>query len=180
LLSQRGDLIMNRLVNYRWLDEDNRVVQVTEKIGGVLILIAHVDLNNGLVETIDADFVEQTKTVTPVDQTRLLQMASDWERRQYPYPKNIRWYKDGLKFETLRESHEWAHSVIYNEIGHKYDGYVTEDEKIAYSLVYELNRCNTFNGKSVNVFVHEEYKTPDGPIIYRIWILRTASVVRTD
>lgn len=33
-----------------------------------------------------------------------------------------------MKFETLRESQEWASSVVYNEIGNLYDGYLTEDE----------------------------------------------------
>lgn len=30
---------------------------------------------------------------------------------------NIRWYEDGMSFETLREAQEWACSVVYNEIG---------------------------------------------------------------
>lgn len=88
------------------------------------------------------------------------------------YPTDIRWHKDGMKFETLRESHEWAYSVVYNEIGNIYDGYQTEDEKIAYSLVYELTRLNTFSSESVEVFAHELYSNPETPIVYRVWVKR--------
>lgn len=163
---------MTKLFKHSWFDEENRIVQVTETTDGVGTLIAHVALDTDVVEIIDTHFVESRSTVSPVDKKQILQMARNWERRQHPYPKNIRWHEDGMKFETLRESHEWAYTVIYNEIGYQYDGYATEDEKIAYSLVYELNRFNTFKGKSVEVFAHEEYKSPSAALVYRVWVLR--------
>lgn len=161
---------MSSLVQCCWLDEDNRIVQVTEEIDQVGILVAHVGLNDDLVKVIDTNFSGSMTII--LDQKRLLQMARDWEQRQHPYPKNIRWHEDGMKFETLRESHEWAYSVTYNEIGYQYDGYATHDEKIAYSLVYELTRLNTFGGKSVDVFAYEEYSAVDCAVVYRIWVKR--------
>lgn len=30
---------------------------------------------------------------------------------------DIRWHKDRMAFETMREAHKWAYNVISNEIG---------------------------------------------------------------
>jgi hypothetical protein len=73
-----------------------------------------------------------------------------------------------MTFETLRESHEWAYSVVYNEIGTHYDGYKTTDEKIAYSLVFELVRANTVFGHRYNVY--SEYDYIDNSSIYMVWV----------
>jgi len=71
----------------------------------------------------------------------------------------IRWYEDGMSFATMRESHEWAYSVIYNEIGNIYGGYKSKDEKIVSSLVFELVRLNTLTGmKHVTFSDYEKVK----------------------
>lgn len=88
------------------------------------------------------------------------------------FPTNIRWHQDGMKFDTLRESHEWAYSVVYNEIGNLYDGYQTEDEKIAYSLVYELTRLNTISSEQIEVYAHESSSNPGNLMVYRVWVNR--------
>ncbi|WP_115995597.1 hypothetical protein [Cohnella lupini] len=84
------------------------------------------------------------------------------------YPTNIKWYFDEQYFETMRESHEWAYSVPFNEIGNKYDGYITNDEKIASALVFELIRSNTIHGFRFNV--HCDCEFPDGNIFFKVWV----------
>lgn len=167
---------MNRVsfAKYHWADEENKIVHVTETINGVGRLTAHVNLESDAVEIINTEFVEPSHNVTPNDFSRILQDARDWERRQRPpFPKDIKWHEDGMKFETQRESWEWVSSVVYNEIGNHYDGYRTEDEKIAYSLVYELTRLNTFSGKTFEVYAHEYYINPEIPTVYLVWVKRT-------
>ncbi|MFF2879135.1 hypothetical protein ACFVR2_22845 [Gottfriedia sp. NPDC057991] len=80
----------------------------------------------------------------------------------------IRWHEDGMKFETIRESHEWAYSVVFNEIGNLYDGYITNDEKIAYSLVYELIRVNTLHGERFQIF--SDYGKVKNKFVYKVWV----------
>ncbi|QQE81071.1 hypothetical protein GI364_01220 [Alicyclobacillus sp. SO9] len=77
-----------------------------------------------------------------------------------------------MKFETYRESWEWASSVVSGKIGHTYDGYRTEDEKIASSLVYELTRRNTFQGPTFHVFAHNEYDEAEQEHWYMVWVER--------
>lgn len=92
--------------------------------------------------------------------------------RPVPFPEHIRWHEDGMYFETLRESWEWASAVVYNEIGHLYDGYRTADEKIALSLVYELTRRNTSNGPTFQVYAHNEYVAEGQKYRYLVWVSR--------
>lgn len=82
---------------------------------------------------------------------------------------SVQWHQDGKTFETIKEAHEWAYSVIYNEIGKLYDGYKTADEKIAYSLVYELVRANTLYGHSFNIHTDLEKEAPNS-YIYKVWV----------
>ncbi|ARU62995.1 hypothetical protein CBW65_19915 [Tumebacillus avium] len=81
---------------------------------------------------------------------------------------SIQWYQDGKTFDTIRESHEWAYNVIYNEIGNLYSGYITTYEKIAYSLVFELIRSNT---PTPRLDVHTKIDfNESGPDVYKIWV----------
>jgi len=90
-----------RFVRYRWSDEENQIVYVTETINGLEILTAHVNLKDDAVEIIGGNLAESSSNVTTADQSRILQGARDWQRRQRPrYPKTIRWHEDGMKFET--------------------------------------------------------------------------------
>ncbi|MGG2027953.1 hypothetical protein AB1282_19830 [Gottfriedia sp. S16(2024)] len=80
----------------------------------------------------------------------------------------IRWYEDGMSFSTMRESHEWAYNVIYNEIGNLYDGYKTTDEKIASSLVFELVRLNTLTEKKHAIF--SDYEKVNNQLVFMVWV----------
>ena len=61
-------------------------------------------------------------------------------------------------------------SDAYNKIGHGYDGYRTVDEKLAYALVYELTRLNTFQGSTFRIFAHNEFG--QGKPHFRVWVER--------
>jgi hypothetical protein len=161
------------IVKYRWADDQNKVIHVTETLNAVGTITAHVNLEDDVVEIMKADLIEPANTVTSDDHTRILKGAKDWARRQKPlYRQDIRWHEDGMKFDTHRESWEWASSVVYNEIGNIYEGYRTEDEKIACSLVYELTRLNTFQGPIFHVFAHNEYNKTDQKHWYMVWVER--------
>ncbi len=73
-----------------------------------------------------------------------------------------------MSFATMRESHEWAYSVIYNEIGNLYDGYKTTDEKIASSLVFELVRLNTLTGMKYEIF--SDYENVNNRLVFMVWV----------
>lgn len=75
-----------------------------------------------------------------------------------------------MYFEKMREAHEWAYSVPYNEIGNAYDGYITSDDKIAYALVFELIRSNTIHGHRFNI--HSDCVFKEDTITYKVWISR--------
>jgi lipoate-protein ligase B len=68
----------------------------------------------------------------------------------------------------MRESHEWAYNVIYNEIGNNYDGYKTTDEKIASSLVFELVRSNTLHGLRFNIF--SDLDKVNNQMVFMVWV----------
>lgn len=87
-------------------------------------------------------------------------------QRQKP-PENIRWYEDGMHFETMREADEWADTVVYNEIGGSYDGYKTTDQKVAAALVFLLVRSISLYGKSFRIDADIEWSNPP---IYRVWV----------
>lgn len=82
--------------------------------------------------------------------------------------KSIRWHTETMIFETMREAHEWAYSVPYNEIGTVYDGYKTNDEKIAYALVFELIRSNTIHGYRFNI--HSDCDFKENIVTYKVWV----------
>lgn len=82
--------------------------------------------------------------------------------------KSIRWYTETMQFETMREAHEWAYSVPYNEIGHLYEGYITTDEKIASALVFELTRLNTIAGFRRNIFCDCDFSV--SPMAFKVWV----------
>ena len=164
---------MNRggWLKHSWLDQDNRVVYTTMTNPGQGMIRARVNLQNGLVEIIETQFVDPSFTVTPSDKACLLRGAQAFERGQRPrYPDNLRWYEEDTVFDTLRESYEWVSSGIYNEIGNLYDGYRTADEKMAYALVYELTQLNTVQGPTFRIFARTEWGG-DRPY-FRVWVQR--------
>lgn len=110
---------------------------------------------------------EKKKTVTDF---YIPKITSNKEKKNtLSEDSDIQWHQDGKTFDTIREAHEWAYNVIYNEIGNLYGGYKTTDEKIAYSLVYELVRSNTFYGQRYNVYSDYE-KEASNLYIYKVWV----------
>lgn len=87
--------------------------------------------------------------------------------------KDIRWYKEMITFDTLREAEEWVYSGdAYNKIGVEFDGYITGDPKLAFALVYHLNReKNKPNPRSFNIFADEQYE--DGQTLYTVWVIQS-------
>ncbi|AIQ70344.1 hypothetical protein PGRAT_23910 [Paenibacillus graminis] len=66
------------------------------------------------------------------------------------------WYEEPMIFDTLREADEWIGSEAYNKIGYEFDGYITLDAKLAYSLVYQLIRNKKFR-ESAEVYADERF-----------------------
>jgi hypothetical protein len=73
---------------------------------------------------------------------------------------NIRWKREEIIFETLYEADVWADSLANEIYGRIYDGYITSDYKIAYSLAFRLASIDTFR---VNT-------QQDGLNIYKVWV----------
>lgn len=164
-------MYMSRMMKCRWLDDKNKIVHVTETISGMGTITAEVNLQDDTVTIMHTEFVEESMNETRDDRDSILHAAQAWERRQRPpCPRDIRWHEDGMKFETHPESWEWASTVVYNEIGTLYEGYRTEDEKIACSLVYELVRRNTSHGPMFHVCAHNEYDKGEQKYWYMVWV----------
>ncbi|MER2171665.1 MAG: hypothetical protein ABS938_13670 [Psychrobacillus psychrodurans] len=73
---------------------------------------------------------------------------------------NIMWKREEIIFETLYEADVWG-DYLANEIYERiYDGYITPDYKIAYSLAFRLASIHTFR---VNT-------QQDGLNIYKVWV----------
>ncbi|WP_115991098.1 hypothetical protein [Cohnella lupini] len=85
---------------------------------------------------------------------------------------SISWFLEEKQFETIREAHEWVYSGAYNEIGYLFDGYKTKDSKLAYALLFELVRLNTFHGHRQDVYCDQEYLA--GSMIYKVWVKNKA------
>ncbi|MCZ8532518.1 hypothetical protein [Psychrobacillus psychrodurans] len=73
---------------------------------------------------------------------------------------NIRWKREEIFFETLYEADVWADSLANEIYGRIYDGYITSDYKIAYSLAFRLASIDTIR---VNT-------QQDGLNIYKVWV----------
>ncbi|MCZ8539895.1 hypothetical protein [Psychrobacillus psychrodurans] len=73
---------------------------------------------------------------------------------------NIRWKREEIIFETFYEADVWADSLANEIYGRIYDGYITSDYKIAYSLAFRLASIDTFR---VNT-------QQDGLNIYKVWV----------
>ncbi len=48
----------------------------------------------------------------------------------------MRWKKEDVIFETMREAEVWADAVANEMYGRVFDGYETLDYKIAYALAF--------------------------------------------
>ncbi|HDW3052939.1 TPA: hypothetical protein RMI67_000475 [Bacillus cereus] len=56
----------------------------------------------------------------------------------------MRWKKEEVIFETIRETEVWADSIANEIYGRLFDGYETLDYKIAYALSFFLAQNQDF------------------------------------
>ncbi|AND09892.1 hypothetical protein COD10_00780 [Bacillus thuringiensis] len=56
----------------------------------------------------------------------------------------MRWKKEEVIFETIRETEVWADSIANEMYGRLFDGYETLDYKIAYALSFFLAQNQDF------------------------------------
>ena len=75
----------------------------------------------------------------------------------------VKWKKEDVIFETIREAEVWAEGVANEMYGRLFDGYETLDYKIAYALSFFLAQERGF-------VVHTEKYFEKGRFIYRVWI----------
>lgn len=93
------------------------------------------------------------------------------EENQRANKKDIRWFREMINFDTLREAEEWVYSGdAFNKIGTEFEGYITGDPKLAFALLYNLIRENTLNPNQRfhNIFADEE--NVDGQTLYMVWV----------
>lgn len=48
----------------------------------------------------------------------------------------MRWKREDVIFETIREAEVWADGVVNEMYGRVFDGYATRDYKVAYVLAF--------------------------------------------
>ncbi len=51
----------------------------------------------------------------------------------------MRWKREDVIFETVREAEVWADGFVNEMYGRVFDGYETPDYKIAYALIFSLS-----------------------------------------
>ncbi len=74
----------------------------------------------------------------------------------------VRWKREDVIFETMREAEVWADSIVNEMHGRVFDGYETLDYKIAYALSFFLAQEREFT-------VCTEKHFEKGRFIYRVW-----------
>ncbi|HDX9641798.1 TPA: hypothetical protein ACGXMH_000563 [Bacillus mobilis] len=76
----------------------------------------------------------------------------------------MKWKKEDVIFETMREAEVWADAVANEMYGRVFDGYETLDYKIAYALTFFLVQNREFNIYT-NVEFNNDIK------VYKVWII---------
>ena len=75
----------------------------------------------------------------------------------------VRWKREGVIFETIREAEVWADGVANEMYGRVFNGYEELDYKVAYALSFFLAQERVW-------IVHtEEHFGIDG-VIYKVWV----------
>lgn len=91
----------------------------------------------------------------------------------------LRWYTEPLAFDSYHEAYEWVISGPLCEIGYLFDGYITSDEKLAQTLLFELIRLKTIteNPKSTNdpeeywfQNIYADYEYTKTGILHKVWV----------
>ncbi|MED3315368.1 hypothetical protein COF07_03085 [Bacillus wiedmannii] len=75
----------------------------------------------------------------------------------------MKWKREGVIFETIREAEVWADGVANEMYGRVFDGYETLDYKIAYALAFLLAQNREFNNYT-NVEFNNDIE------VYKVWI----------
>ncbi|WP_088293481.1 hypothetical protein [Bacillus mycoides] len=75
----------------------------------------------------------------------------------------MKWKREDVIFETIREAEVWADSIVNEMYGKVFDGYETPDYKIAYALSFFLAQNRKF-------IVHTEEEFKKDRFIYKVWI----------
>ncbi|PEC19790.1 hypothetical protein [Bacillus cereus] len=73
----------------------------------------------------------------------------------------MKWKREDIIFETMREAEVWADSIANEMYGRLFDGYETPDYKIAYALAFFLAQNQDF-------IVHTEVSFKEEREIYKI------------
>ncbi|MFC9445366.1 hypothetical protein ACFTSE_03935 [Bacillus cereus] len=81
----------------------------------------------------------------------------------------MRWKREDVIFETIREAEVWADGVANEMYGRVFDGYATRDYKVAYALAFFLAQNQEFNIYTSVEFNHDID-------VYKVWV--TTSYLR--
>ncbi len=76
----------------------------------------------------------------------------------------VKWKKEDVIFETMREAEVWADAVANEMYGRVFDGYETLDYKIAYALAFLLAKNREFN-------IYTEVECNETIEVYKVWII---------
>ncbi|WP_342715940.1 hypothetical protein AAG068_22975 [Bacillus paramycoides] len=76
----------------------------------------------------------------------------------------MRWKKEDVIFETMREAEVCADGVANEMYGKLFDEYETPDYKIAYALSFFLAQNREFN-------IHTEVEWNEKIDVYKVWII---------
>ncbi|ADY23742.1 hypothetical protein P4U05_09850 [Bacillus paranthracis] len=75
----------------------------------------------------------------------------------------MRWKREDVIFETMREAEVWADGIANEMYGRVFGGYETRDYKIAYALSFFLAKNYEFN-------IHTEVEWSENIEVYKVWI----------
>ncbi|HDR4420780.1 TPA: hypothetical protein QCP59_001550 [Bacillus cereus] len=75
----------------------------------------------------------------------------------------MKWKKEDVIFETIREAEVWADSIANEMYGRVFNGYETPDYKIAYALAFLLAKNREFN-------IYTEVECNETIEVYKVWI----------
>nr|WP_206774567.1 hypothetical protein [Bacillus cereus group sp. N8] len=75
----------------------------------------------------------------------------------------VKWKREDIIFETIREAEVWADSIANEMYGRVFGGYETPDYKIAYALAF-------FLGQEREFIVHTEKDFKKDRCIYKVWV----------
>nr|WP_255846670.1 hypothetical protein [Bacillus pacificus] len=75
----------------------------------------------------------------------------------------VRWKREDVIFETIREAEVWADGVANEMHGRVFDGYETLDYKIAYALSFFLAQSREYH-------IHTSIEFNKDIEVYKVWI----------